>query len=67
MEKYDEETIKWLEERELKLRELESMIRELQWKANDEEEEKRLDKDDIKMEIFKLWYYQNFNRKYGEE
>lgn len=66
MEKYDEETIKWLEERSNKLMELESMIRKLQYEANDKEENK-LDKDDMKMEIFKLWYYQNFNKKWGEE
>lgn len=66
MEKYDEETIKWLEERSNKLMELESMIRQLQYNANDKEED-RLDKDDMKMEIFKLWYFQNFGRKYGEE
>lgn len=66
MEKYDEETIKWLEERNNKLMELESMIRQLQYNANDKDGD-RLDKDDIKMEIFKLWYYQNFNKKWGEE
>jgi hypothetical protein len=66
MEKYDEETIKWLEERSNKLMELESMIRQLQYNANDKEED-RLDKDDMKMEIFKLWYFQNFNKKWGEE
>ena len=66
MEKYDEETIKWLEERNNKLMELESMIRQLQYNANDKDED-RLDKDDMKMEIFKLWYFQNFNKKWGEE
>ena len=66
MERYDEETIKWLEERSNKLMELESMIRQLQYNANDKDED-RLDKDDMKMEIFKLWYFQNFSKKWGEK
>lgn len=62
MKKYDEETIKWLEERELKLRELENMINKLQYEANDKEE--KLNQADTKMEIFRLWYFNRFEKKY---
>lgn len=62
--KYDEETIKWLEERSEKLRQLESMILDLQCNANDRPEEVRLSHDDLKMEIFRLWYFVTYVKKY---
>lgn len=62
--KYDEETIKWLEERSEKLRQLESMILDLQCNANDRPEEVRLSHDDLKMEIFRLWYFVIYGKKY---
>ena len=62
--KYDEETIKWLEERSEKLRQLESMILDLQCIANDRLEEVRLSHDDLKMEVFRLWYFVTYGKKY---
>ena len=62
--KYDEETIKWLEERSEKLRQLESMILDLQCNANDRPEEVRLSHDDLKMEVFRLWYFVIYGKKY---
>lgn len=62
--KYDEETIKWLEERSEKLRQLESMILDLQCNANDRPEEVRLSHDDLKMEVFRLWYFVTYGKKY---
>lgn len=57
------EHIEWLEEREKKLENIEHMIYMMQSRINDEEEIRN--KDDIKMAIFKLWYYTHFN-KYWE-
>lgn len=62
--KYDEETIKWLEERSEKLRQLEHMILDLQCNANDRPEEVRLSHDDLKMEVFRLWYFVTYGKKY---
>ena len=62
--KYDEETMKWLEERSEKLRQLESMILDLQCNANDRPEEGRLSHDDLKMEVFRLWYFVTYGKKY---
>lgn len=62
--KYDEETIKWLEERSEKLRQLELMILDLQCNANDRPEEVRLSHDDLKMEVFRLWYFVTYGKKY---
>ena len=60
----EKEHLEWLEEREKKLEELEKMIYSMQSEINNNE--KINNKDDIKMEIFKLWYFNNFNKKYGE-
>lgn len=46
---------KWLEERNEKLMKLEGMINDLQHSINDME--RITDINDIKMEIFKLWYF----------
>ena len=62
--KYDEEIIKWLEERSEKLRQLELMILDLQCNANDRPEEVRLSHDDLKMEVFRLWYFVTYGKKY---
>ena len=62
MKEYNEETIKWLEERELKLRELENMINKLQYEINDSDE--KLNHDDTTMEIFKLWYFNTYEKHY---
>lgn len=58
----EENNIKWLEDREEKLRKLESLINKMQYKINDNEE--ITDINDIKMEIFKLWYYNNTEIEY---
>lgn len=58
----EEENIKWLQEREIKLEKLESLINKLQLQVNDNQTID--DKDDIKMEIFKLWYYNNTEIEY---
>lgn len=58
------EHIKWLEERGEKLRQLESMILDLQYNANDRPEEVRLSHDDLKMEVFRLWYFVTYGKKY---
>lgn len=59
-----EEYIKFLEERSEKLRQLESMILDLQYNANDRPEEVRLSHDDLKMEVFRLWYFVTYGKKY---
>ena len=56
--------IQWLEERSEKLRKLESMILNLQCNANDRPEEVRLNHDDLKMEVFRLWYFVTYGKKY---
>ena len=58
----EKNNIKWLEDREEKLRKLESLINKMQYKINDNEE--ITDINDIKMEIFKLWYYNNTEIEY---
>lgn len=60
----EKEHLEWLEEREKKLEYLESIIYTMQSEINNNE--KITDKDDIKMEIFKLWYFNKYNKKYGE-
>ena len=52
----------WLEEREKHLEELETMIHNMQRQINDDEV--ITDINDIKMEIFKVWYYNHFDKKY---
>ena len=74
-EKYYHETLKYLEESDLsvedihntfnKLYDLKNAIIKVQHLVNDA---KRItDIDDIKMEIFKLWYLASFEREYGKE
>ena len=58
----EKNNIKWLEDREEKLKKLESLINKMQYKINDNEE--ITDINDIKMEIFKLWYYNNTEIEY---
>ena len=53
----------YLEKRNEKLLAIESMISKLQYEANDKEDNK-LDLNDLKMEVFKLWYYSKFNKKW---
>ena len=60
----EKEYLKYLEERNEKLTELEMMINSLQLNANDKPEELRLNHDDLKMEVFKLWYFIKFGKKY---
>lgn len=60
----EKEHLEWLEEREKKLEDLERMIYSMQSEINDND--KINDKDDIKMEIFKLWYFNHFNKKYED-
>lgn len=58
----EENNIKWLEDREEKLRKLESLINKMQYKINDNQE--ITDINEIKMEIFKLWYFNNTEIEY---
>lgn len=58
----EKEHLEWLEEREKKLEQLESMIYKMQSEINNDE--KITDKEDIKMEIFRLWYFNRFDKKY---
>lgn len=58
----NEERLQWLEDREKKLEEIEEMIYKMQHEINDNE--KITNKDDIKMEIFRLWYFNRFEKKY---
>lgn len=60
----NKEYVLWLEERSVKLRQLESMILDLQCNANDRPEEVRLSHDDLKMEVFRLWYFVTYGKKY---
>ena len=60
----NKEYVLWLEERSEKLRQLESMILDLQYNANDIPEEVRLSHDDLKMEVFRLWYFVTYGKKY---
>lgn len=60
----NKEYVLWLEERSKKLRQLESMILDLQYNANDRPEEVRLSHDDLKMEVFRLWYFVTYGKKY---
>lgn len=55
----------WLEERSEKLRQLESMILNLQYSANDKPKEDRLNHNELKMEVFKLWYFVTYGKKYN--
>lgn len=60
----NKEYINFLEERSEKLRKLESMIIDLQMNANDRPEEVRLSHDDLKMEVFRLWYFITYGKEY---
>lgn len=60
----NKEYILWLEERSEKLRQLESIILNLQYSANDKPKEDRLNHDELKMEVFKLWYFVTYGKKY---
>ena len=60
----EKEYIEFLEERSEKLKKLESMILDLQMNANDRPEEVRLNHEDLKMEVFKLWYFVTYGKKY---
>ena len=61
----DKEYINYLKERDEKLTRLESMIIDLQKNANDKPEKDRLNHDDLKMEVFRLWYFINYNKEYN--
>lgn len=60
----NKEYVLWLEERSEKLRQLEHMILDLQCNANDRPEEVRLNHDELKMEVFRLWYFVTYGKKY---
>lgn len=64
IENISKEYVLWLEERSEKLRQLESMILNLQYSANDKPKEDRLNHDELKMEVFKLWYFITYGKKY---
>ncbi len=59
----EKERLKWLEDNTIKLADIESMINNLQYQANDKDGIK-LNQEELKMEIFKLWYFVKFNKKY---
>ena len=58
----EQEHLEWLEEREQKLEKLEMLIAKMQSEINNDE--KIDDKNDIKMEIFKLWYFNRYGKDY---
>ena len=58
----EQEHLEWLEEREQKLEKLEMIIAKMQSEINNDE--KIDDKNDIKMEIFKLWYFNRYGKDY---
>ena len=60
----EKEYLKYLEERSERLSELEKMICRLQANANDRPEKDRLNHDELKMEVFRLWYFTAFGKKY---
>ena len=61
----EKEHLEWLEERELKLEKLERMINYLQLIVNDDS--RVIEKEDIQMEIYKLYYFNTRNKEYGDE
>lgn len=61
----EKEHLEWLEERELKLEKLERMINYLQLIVNDNP--RITTKDDIQMEIYKLYYFNSRNKEYGDD
>lgn len=60
----EENDVKWLEDRNEKLIKLENMINNLQYTINDKQEITNI--NDIKMEIFKLWYFNFKEVEYQE-
>ena len=60
----EKEYLEYLKERNEKLIQLERMITSLQMNANDKPEGSRLNHEDLKMEVFKLWYFVTFGKKY---
>lgn len=71
----NKEYILWLEERSEKLRQLESMICKVQYETNDKNEPivflEKISKEDLydklsdaEMEIFRLWYFVTYGKKY---
>ena len=60
----EKEYLEYLEGRSERLSELERMICSLQMNANDRPEEVRLNHDELKMEVYRLWYFIKFGKKY---
>lgn len=60
----EKEYLDYLEERSERLSELERMICSLQMNANDRPEKVRLNHDELKMEVYRLWYFIKFGKKY---
>lgn len=61
------EHLEFLEKQQERLFKIEGKILDLQMNANDRPEEARLNHEDLKMEVFKLWYFATFNKEYGED
>lgn len=61
----EKEYLEWLEKREVKLDKLERMINYLQLIVNDDP--RLIEKDDIQMEIYKLYYFNTRNKEYGDD
>lgn len=57
------EYLEYLESRNEKLMQLELMINSLQYNANDKKDN-TLTLDNLKMEVFKIWYYNKYNKEY---
>ena len=60
----EKEYLDYLEERNERLAKLERMICSLQANANDRPEEVRLNHDELKMEVYRLWYFVTFGKEY---
>ena len=57
------EYLEYLESRNEKLIQLELMINSLQYNVNDKKDNE-ITKNEIEMEVFKLWYFNKYNKKY---
>ena len=57
------EYLEYLESRNEKLIQLELMINSLQYNVNDKKDNE-ITKNEIEMEVFKLWYFNKYNKEY---
>ena len=59
----EKEYLDYLESRSEKLMQLELMINSLQYNVNDKKDNE-ITKNEIEMEVFKLWYFNKYNKNY---